>query len=171
MKRVIVINGRGGVGKDTICDILAKHYSAINVSSITPIKGIAMAHGWNGEKDAKSRKFLSDLKALFTEYNDMPNKYVLSRVQDFASGLGEILFVHIREGAEIAKFVEAARKIVGNMAEVRTLLVRRAAVSVPLGNRSDDDVEGYTYDWVYDNDLPLGEVEADIIARFKTEWK
>ena len=37
-KLVIVINGSGGVGKDSICSIVGKHYSTMNISSVDPIK-------------------------------------------------------------------------------------------------------------------------------------
>ena len=55
-KIVIIINGLGGAGKDTLCDLVAKHYKVRNVSAITPIKNIAQKYGWNGEKDVKSDK-------------------------------------------------------------------------------------------------------------------
>ena len=71
-KTVIVINGAGGVGKDTLCEFAEKHFKVMNISSITPIKEIAKMCGWNGEKTDKARKFLSDLKALSIEYNDFP---------------------------------------------------------------------------------------------------
>lgn len=44
-KIVIIINGRGGVGKDTLCDFAAKHYKVENISSITPIKDLAKLCG------------------------------------------------------------------------------------------------------------------------------
>ena len=69
-KAVIVINGAGGVGKDTLCDLAAKHFKVYNVSSITPIKEIAALCGWDGSKDDRSRKFLADLKQISVEYND-----------------------------------------------------------------------------------------------------
>ena len=71
-KTVIVINGAGGVGKDTLCEFAEKHFRVMNISSITPIKEIAAMCGWGGEKTDKARKFLSDLKALSIEYNDFP---------------------------------------------------------------------------------------------------
>ena len=64
-KIVIIINGNGGAGKDTLCDFAGEVYDTMNISAITPIKEIAKANGWNGEKDAKSRKFLADLKQIF----------------------------------------------------------------------------------------------------------
>lgn len=76
MKTVIIINGKGGVDKDTLCDIAAYYYLVKNVSTIDPFKEIARKYaGWNGEKDLKSRKFLSDLKQLFIDYNDTPMRY------------------------------------------------------------------------------------------------
>ena len=50
-KTVVVINGRGGVGKDTLCAFAAERYSVQNSSAITPIKEMAEIIGWRGEKD------------------------------------------------------------------------------------------------------------------------
>ena len=115
-KLVIVINGSGGVGKDTLCELAAEHYKVKNVSSITPIKEIAALCGWDGKKDDKSRKFLSDLKRLCVEYNDYPTVWAREQYEDFKTGCEEIMFVHIREPEEIAKFVKATN------GEAKTLL-------------------------------------------------
>ena len=61
-KIVIIINGKGGAGKDTVCEITSKFFKVRNISAITPIKEIAANFGWNGEKDNKSRKFLKLFK-------------------------------------------------------------------------------------------------------------
>jgi guanylate kinase len=42
----IVMNGKGGVGKDTLCLSLSSR-RVRNISSITPIKEIAANYGWN----------------------------------------------------------------------------------------------------------------------------
>ena len=40
-KTAIIINGKGGVGKDTLCDFISKHYNTRKVSSITQVDGMA----------------------------------------------------------------------------------------------------------------------------------
>ena len=150
-KLVIVINGSGGVGKDTLCDFAAECYKVKNISSITPIKQIAERCGWDGTKDDKSRKFLSDLKLLCVEYNDYPTKWALAEYESFLNSDEEIMFVHIREPEEIAKFVAATSGV------ARTLLVRggdRMNKSC-YGNASDDGVENYAYDRYFLNDGTL----------------
>ena len=88
-KLVMVINGAGGVGKDTLCEFAMKHFKVMNISSITPIKELAALAGWDGKKDDKSRKFLSDLKQLSVEYNDYPTLWCTERYRD------DVPFFHI----------------------------------------------------------------------------
>lgn len=157
MKKIIVINGRGGVGKDTLCEFAARRYAVENISSITPIKELAKQVGWDGGKDLRSRKFLSDLKRLVSEYNDFPNRYLTEQCERFLEGGGELLFVHIREPEQIEHFVKTAG------CRVETLLVRRGEAEV-YGNASDDNVEQLDYDHIYENDKPLDEAEEDFLA-------
>ena len=56
-KAVIIINGNGGVGKDTLCEFAGAAYRTQNISSVTPIKEIASRYGWRGEKDSRSSRF------------------------------------------------------------------------------------------------------------------
>ena len=157
-KLAIVINGKGGAGKDTLCDFAAKYYKTLNVSTITPIKELAANYGWKGEKTPKARKFLADLKQIFTEWNDMPNQYAIEKFKEFLSGDYELFFVHIREGSEIKKFVSDA-SILGM--KPKTLLVTSKRCNKNYGNISDDDVESFEYDYTYKNDLPLDITESD----------
>lgn len=161
MKLVIVINGCGGVGKDTLCEMAQKVYRVKNVSSITPIKELARQCGWTGEKTDKARKFLADLKALTVAYNDYPTGWLKGQYEAFLAGDEEIMFVHIREPEEIAKFVS----VTGGRA--RTLLIRggaRMAQRGAYGNKADDEVEAYAYDYYFTNDKPLDEVEPLFLA-------
>ena len=62
-KQVFIINGSGGVGKDTVCSAAAQSWKVQNISSITPILQVAKAAGWDGTKTPAARRFLSQLKA------------------------------------------------------------------------------------------------------------
>lgn len=157
-KLVVIINGKGGVGKDTLCDFAGKYLKIRNVSAITPIKEIARKNGWNGEKDAKSRKFLADIKKAFIDYNDLPLQYLGREYADFMDGPEEIMFVHIREGEEIDKF----KNIVKSPC-VTLLVSRNQKSSVCWGNASDDNVSSYIYDYIYHNDKSLKEAENDFM--------
>lgn len=156
-KTVIVINGKGASGKDTLCNFAAKKYQCKNVSSITPIKEIAQQGGWNGQKDKKSRKFLADLKQIFIEYNDLPLKYLLEEYDAFLKGSQEIMFVHIREPQEIEKFKQQTAQ------HCITLLIKGRKDNQAFGNASDDGVEQYEYDYIYENIRPLQEAEEDFL--------
>jgi cytidylate kinase len=160
-KLTLVINGRGGVGKDTLCEVAARHFRVRNVSSITPIKALAAQCGWMGEKTDAARRFLSDLKSLTAAYNDYPTRFITEEYRRFLTSEDEILFVHIREGSEIAKFVAATG------GEARTLLVRaeRRMGGHLYGNTSDDLVEEYPYDYYFSND-DTPEVAAERFLAF-----
>ena len=162
-KTVIVINGAGGVGKDTLCEFAETHFKVMNVSSITPIKEIAAMCGWQGEKTDKARKFLSDLKALSIEYNDYPTLWATERYKEFLKSDYEIMFLHVREGEEIAKFVRATE------GRAKTLLVRGGSrmTKSSYGNVSDDMVENYPYDFYFVNDKSLEEAERDFVEFLK----
>lgn len=160
-KLVVVINGAGGVGKDTMCSFAAQAYKVRNVSSVDPIKAIARMAGWDGDKSDKSRKMLSDLKMLFTEYNDLCLRYIKEQYGQFLEGDEQVMFVHIREPEEIARFVAVAPE------RIKTLLITNSAKEKHVyQNASDDNVEKFDYDRVYDNCLSLEETEKAFLAFF-----
>lgn len=151
-KKVVIINGKGGVGKDTLCEFIGKKYKIRNVSSITPIKEIGKQYGWDGGKSEKDRRFLSDLKQAFIEYNDLPTNYLLGQYVEFMMTQDEsIMFVHIREPEEIQKFKD---RINGNC---YTILIHRDAVEKTYGNDSDDRVNDYHYDMDFYNNASIEE--------------
>lgn len=111
IKKIIIINGSGGVGKDAFAKRvieetvkLAKcvvpvenedycvnpeifyridNISTNNISTIDYVKNVAKLFGWNGEKSEKDRKMLSDLKDLMTVYNDYPFKHITAQISDW----------------------------------------------------------------------------------------
>lgn len=160
MKKVIVINGKGTAGKDTLCEFVGNRYSIVNVSAITPIKEAAALLGWNGDKTEAARKFLADLKQLSAKYNDYPNTYLVEQYNLFLNSDAEIMFVHIREADQIYHFIESVSLT------VTTLLVKRPDSDVILGNEADDNVDAFPYDYIYINDKPLDKAEADFMLFF-----
>lgn len=152
--KVVIINGSAGVGKDTFCNICAKKVFVANISSVDEVKEIAKVCGWNGEKDEHSRKFLSDLKAVLTEYNDGPFKYLVQRVKEAKREGMELVFLHIREPEEIMR----AREIF----DAKTLIIR-APKRVPVvpNNNSDMSVDNYVYDMEICNDNSIYELEYE----------
>lgn len=158
MKLTIVINGAGGVGKDTLCEFARKKYKVMNVSSVDQIKEAAKVLGWAGKKENIDRKFLSDLKRLSKEYNDGPTKYLVSKYQEFLKSDAQILFFHIREGEEI----DHVKQLISG--KIVTLLIRRNTTNKTYGNDSDDLVESYSYDYIYDNNLSREQAQRDFVS-------
>ena len=164
---VVIINGAGGVGKDTICRVLSNHFEIFVYSSIRPIKRIAYEIGWEGEKTDKARKMLSDLKDICTEYNDLPFKYMSEKlyvVSDHKSA--DVVIFHIREPQEIDKFKQY---VIAQGHTCKTLLIRSERAQQSYGNHADDDVENYPYDMVYQNDGTLENLDRDFMAFWEKE--
>lgn len=139
MKNIVVINGTGGCGKDTFIKLISKYKKVYNFSSIDKVKEIARIIGWDGTKDEKSRKFLSDLKNLTTAYNDMPFESTKEAVEEFKKSDCEIMFIHIREPEEIKRAVDAFG--------AKTLFIERENLDSITSNSADGRVTEYNYDY------------------------
>lgn len=152
-KKIFIINGSGGVGKDTFVEYCSKFVATKNISSVDKVKEAAkVLVGWNGEKDEVSRKLLVDLKRLSIDYNDAPTKYIQKEANEFMQEeKQQIMFIHIREISEIQKVKE--------LLDAKTLLVTNARISKILTNSSDANVEQYEYDYYIANDGTLEELE------------
>ena len=159
-KRIVIINGVGGSGKDTFVELCAKHANVINISSVDKVKEAAkVLVGWNGEKDEKSRKLLVDLKKISIEYNDYPTAYMLEEHKKFLKSDATILFIHIREITEIEKL----KKIL----KAETVLLINPRVPKITSNTSDANVENYVYDREIQNIGTLDDLEQKAIAFVK----
>jgi dephospho-CoA kinase len=151
---IVVINGTGGSGKDSfvkeVINLLGEN-RCYNYSTVDFIKYVAVVGGWKGGKTPKDRKFLSDLKKAFTEWNDTPYKITEQEIETVANSFYEnghlhdsVMFIHCREPEEIDRLVN------GFMAH--TLLVKRAAADeVQQINDSDNGVYDYNYDCIVEN--------------------
>ena len=169
---VIIINGNSGVGKDTLCDIVAKEYGedyVCNYSSIESVKAIARECGWDGQKELKDREFLFKLKSLLKEYNDYPFKKVIKEFQYFVFGDEYIMFIHIREAEEIERTKNEINSIFLKKgyknSKCLTMLVKRDGID--KSGPADNLINGYNYDLIYENNQPLDKIKDDFIPWFE----
>lgn len=156
---IYVVNGAPGCGKTSFEENIKKivgNNTCHILSTITPIKEIAKTVGWNGTKDLKSRKFLSDLKDLLTEWNDYPFRYICDEVARIKKEREEygcnpdfvVIFIDCREPQEIKKLCAELN--------AKSLLIRRAtAENSETSNHADKEVLNYNYDIVIENDGDL----------------
>ena len=151
-KKIVIINGSGGVGKDTFVEFCQEFSNVKNVSSVDKVKEAAkILVGWNGDKDDKSRKLLVDLKQLSIDYNDYPMTYIKQEADKFLENEEQnMMFIHIREISEIEK--------VKNMLDAKTLLITSSRVAKITTNNSDANVDKYEYDYYISNDGTLEEL-------------
>lgn len=158
-KHIFITNGTGGCGKDTFADILNDFVDVTKISSIDPIKQFARFLGWQGGKEEKDRKFLSDLKLAMTEYDDTPFKWMQNNYlwwcakSDFEHAI-PVLLIDIREPEEI----ERAKKAFN----AKTILIKNDRVDPITSNMADANVLNYNYDFVIENNGTLEEFEETI---------
>lgn len=135
-------------------------YSCRIISTVDLVKGVAKFCGWNGQKTPKDRKFLSDLKDILTQWDDVPYKDIIDSYEGCKKiwkqlGYNEekcLYFIMCREPKEIQKFVDR----IG----AKTLLVRREAVEeIAQSNHADKEVFNYNYDFTIVNNGTLDELK------------
>lgn len=157
-KQIFIINGMATCGKDTFVELVNKHaynefgFEAISYSSVTKVKEIMKHCGWDGiSKTEKDRKFMSDLKLLLTEYNDLPMNDMKEFLNVFwDKEIGKrfaMVFYHIREPEEIER---ASKEF-----NAKTILIKRDSVKHITSNMADNNVYNYDYDIVIENNGTL----------------
>lgn len=155
-KLVFIINGKPRAGKDTFAEILNRYMKVYKYSSVTKVKEIATLCGWDGKKDERDRKFLSDLKMLTTEYSDLSHNDVLEEIKKYRSGEieADVFLVDIREPEEIDRLAKEVDAI--------TVFIENNNVPNITSNESDANVENYEYDFRIQNNGTLEDFEESI---------
>lgn len=175
--KVFIINGVPMSGKTqfcSFCQAYAQNFGGlcISISSVEIVKQIAKELGWDGLKTPKDRKFLSDLKKLLIDWNDIPYKVVQNTIMSnyqtwIRNGQSEnniIFFVHCREPEEINKYVERLG--------AKTIIVRREEVEkLEQSNTSDSEVLNYNYDIEIDNSGDIDNLNNKAIEFINNEIK
>lgn len=164
---IYIVNGAPGSGKTTFekfaVELIGEDVRIL--STIDDIKWVAKALGWDGIKTPKSRKFLSDLKDLWTEFNDGPVSSIKRRVSNIERSYtvydmpadNAIVFIDSREPEEIERL---KREL-----DAKTILIKRAsgADDAEILNHADRDVENYQYDYIIENNYDLDELKLKCI--------
>ena len=170
---IYIVNGAPGSGKDTFCskviDITTSEYGIV-FSTVDLVKEIAFDLGWNGEKTPKSRKFLSELKRILSEWDDIPMKDIERRVDGYLqyirlNGLEEketAIFIMSREPEEIKKMC--------NKFKAKSIVVRRSDKEQSIqSNSADQNVLNYNYDIEISNDGTLSDLSYKAIEFVEKE--
>lgn len=164
--KIIIINGSAETGKDQFVNFFKKHYKykCINWSTIDKVKKISKKNfGWNGKKTEESRLFLSEIKRLWTEFNNGPFEHINEKISSHYSKLKNkdkdnvVYFIHCREPQEIQKFVNKYSELCS------TLLLKKENVDVP-NNNSDKNVDNFDYDYIIENNGDKKELEQKAIS-------
>ena len=180
--KVILINGSGGSGKDTVVELtttyLRDKYQVKNTSTIDEVKNIARTMGWDYNKDEKGRQFLADLKDAWTRYNNGANMKIYKDIlewEGYETILPKeiVLFVHVREPESIQWFID---NIANCGIPVCSLIVKRENIT-EFFNNADQNVEKFDYDITLINHGTLEDLEiicedlAEIIDKWALEKK
>ena len=175
--KILIINGLPRSGKDTFCETAYYNRGLVYpISTIDRIKQIALFAGWSGEKDAKGRKLLSDIKDALTLYNDLPRNYVLDYIRTktdwldntFMVGSNDAIFlVQSREPEDIKRWKE--------LNGAKSLYISREDVQQVWGNHADDNAADYGYDYYLTNNGTIFEWEqktVEFIDKIRNEkWE
>lgn len=143
------------------------------LSSVDYVKYVAKFCGWQGKKEDKDRRLLSELKRIITEWNDgilEHLKWEIDRFGRIAGDNGVLVFVDSREPEEIERF----KKIFN----AQTLLIKRdSADDGSYSNPSDTNVFNYEYDYELLNNFTLDKLNemavgfSSYILNYGSEYK
>lgn len=154
-KRIFIVNGKAGAGKDTFAEILSEYTKVFKYSSVMKVKTIALDCGWRGKKTDRDRLFLSELKRITSAYSDMSFYDVKEKACDFLCHSFyddfEIMLIDIREPEEIERACKAFN--------AQSIYIRNDNVELNKSNYADANVEDYDYDYILSNNGTLEEFE------------
>lgn len=171
MKTVLITNGSGGCGKDTMAEIMAKYVKIKKVSSIDIIKDMLKNYTVDYTalygKDEKYRKLLATVKSAFIEFNNLPLGEMTHEILRFLVSENQVLLMDIREPEEIKKiiqYVEDCKDYMNNI-NIQTVLVINNNVPVIKTVKSDEEVFDYApYDYIIDNSGTLEDLEYSVLT-------
>lgn len=144
--KIFVINGTGGVGKDTFVRLVEEYVTTYIFSMAEKAKQLAKEIGWDGTKTERNRKMLSDLKLIIDDYNDGNYKYISESIKSLEN-TNCAVFVMAREKKDIERFVN-------DFGAIKVLVVRDSIKPI-TSNIADANVHEINYDCVINNNGTL----------------
>ena len=170
MKKLIILNGTGGAGKDTfykyISEYLFQRYNqtSIHYSYVEFTREMLKEYGIDpSEKTAKYRQLLATINHALTEYRNIPLRDCCSLIDDMLfKGIDDdpyeyvnpneinCIFLDVREPSVIDSF----KKLYPN---TTTILVDNGRIN--NSTNEDKNVKNYLYDYVIFNVTSIDELK------------
>lgn len=177
--KVYIINGSGGSGKDTFCDLVwtamdnfDPHCLVHTYHTSAPAKKWASLMGWDEEtKRPMDRRFLCELKDMLDYWDNVTYKYLKEKIEgvlyNYTTFDRKILFLHAREDKDITWIKEYCCK---KGIYCKTIKVNRKVLNEnsKYGNHADDGVSksGIAYDYVIDNNGTKVDLTKEVYNNF-----
>lgn len=150
-KKIFLINGPAGSGKDTFIEAVSKQCNIVNCSIITGIKNIASTYFKYDEKSKteRDRKFLADLFTLANEYCNYAEKELDMCINSYISNpiKSDAMFICIRN----PKYIRYVLDKYGEKLYIRTVCVTRPDIDLVESNAEDRAVFDMDYDIYIEN--------------------
>lgn len=144
--KIFIVNGYPGSGKTLFQEycysILHEKFShcvILRTSVIDPVKAIARMIGWDGDKDERGRKFLSDLKDALDAYSN----FTFNSIDAFADSDVDFIFMDARSDYDIDYAVTRYDAI--------TVFIDKKINEEEFSNHADANVRDYNYQYYIDN--------------------
>lgn len=165
--KIYVVNGYPRSGKDTFCKYVEEIAVASHTySTIEPFKDLIREEfWWDGEKDDKTRRLLSDLKHLANEYCDYTMRTLDKEIKYYDSywrnfQIDGCFFIMSREPEEIKRICDTYHAL--------AIYVNRD-IEKKFSNASDFNVENYNYDYIVNNVGTLSDLFSSAVEFCKFE--
>lgn len=162
---IVILNGSNGAGKDSFVnkvDYTLRFEKSVfgsdrvmvsHLSSISAIKKMLLtSQYWDGVKDERGRKLLSDVKDAVDKYDKtiitdqlISDVFTILETNDERE-LSSLVFIDIREPENIDNTVHKLEE--QEEIEVYTVLIKGSEDPV-ANNSADQNVEDYAYDYTY----------------------
>lgn len=167
MKKVVIVNGKPRVGKDTSVQFMRgilKEYGirTEEFSAITPILVMLERAGIDiSSKTPEDRALLAEMKAALEKHSKYPTKECLSacfRLFEITGSFDAVMFIYMREPECIAymrQWIEAAGH------EAITIVVESNRAENVTSNSADTGVYGMDYDAKLSNHSTLPILNAN----------